>query len=295
MRLAGVSGLWQNLGALLLLAKPGIVMAELAAAMTGMLLARPMMPSWATIFWLGIVVVLAASGAAMANNLIEAASDRLMPRLAARCLALTMAGEQVVGVVSTVFMALSLILAATFLNQRVTLFLGVAIASYLWLYTVRQKRNSPLAFLVGGIPGALPPLIGAVAVAPLSPAPLLLSLVIYCWQVPHFLFIALQYQSQYERAGLPVFPLVYGFQPTRYLILASGAILLLMPIAFRLFAATSMVGIAALVIAGGLFIVTSFRSLQQPRRYRQGCFNSMFYLALLLLVLIVDSALHPWD
>jgi protoheme IX farnesyltransferase len=286
------------LAALWLLAKPGIVVAELVAALTGMLLVSPAMPSGATIFWLIISMVLAVGGAAMANGVMEAASDRLMPRLAARCLALERAGEKVVRTVAAAAMAMALILAATFLNFSTTLLLASAMVSYLCLYTARLKRTSPLAVLVGGIPGALPPLIGAAAVDSLATPALLLAAVIYCWQLPHFWFLALQYHEQYQRAGVPVFPLRYGEQITRRLILASTALLAPLPLLFGVFA-ISYWACAVMAVWGMGLLACATWAVRRRKRYRLGFFASLGYLTLLLATLVVDIAMHlpghmPW-
>jgi protoheme IX farnesyltransferase len=256
-----------------------------------MLLASPTFPSTDILLWAVISVGLAASGAAMANGLIDAESDRLMPRLTARCHALNLAGEKLVLAVAIGTIVTSLVLAAFFLNLLTALLLGATILSYLFFYTAWQKRISPFGVLVGGIPGALPPLIGAAAVGSFSAAPTLLAVVIYLWQLPHFLFLALEYQEQYRQAGVPVFPLIHGEKLTKLLILASSALLIPVTLCFRLFCSLTPVCTITLLIASLTLLACSTWALKHRNRYRHGFFASLIYLTLLLAVLITDATL----
>jgi protoheme IX farnesyltransferase len=278
--------------ALVILAKPGIVMAELAATLAGMLLASPTFPSTDLLLWVFISVSLAAVGAAMSNGLIEAESDRLMPRLAARCYALNLAGEKLVLAVAIATIVTSLVLAALIINLLTALLLATTIFSYLFLYTAWQKRISPFAVLVGGIPGSIPPLIGAAAAGSFTAAPALLSLVIYLWQLPHFLFLALEYQEQYRQAGVPIFPIIHGEKLTKLLILASTALLIPATLFFLLFGSISPICSMSLLIASVTFLAYNAWAIKLITRYRYGFFASLLYLAFFLAVLISDATLY---
>jgi protoheme IX farnesyltransferase len=278
----------QKAEALLRMARPGIVAAELAAALAGMLLASSVIPTRGSLFWLMLCVALSASGAVMANGLMEVASDRLMSRLAPRCRALDLVGEKTVRVTAAGCCGSSLVLAAIFINMPTVLLLGAALFFYLFLYTARLKRTSPLAVLAGGIPGALPPLIGAAAAGSLSAAPLLLAVVIYFWQLPHFLFLALQCREQYQLARVPVFPLVYGERLTKILIPAGNALILPLSLSITISGGNSAVCTLLLVLTGALLFFSSVWAVRRRYRYRYGFLWSQAYLAILLTLLITD-------
>ena len=215
-------------GALLLLSKPGIVLAETVAGFAGMLLASSgQLPTAATLCWGLLSLIMAASGAAMGNCLLDAATDRQMPRLAARGRALAIAGRELVLIIVLLLTGAAFVVTLLFLNSLALLLLAAASSSYLLLYTLWLKRRSPWGVLAGAIPGALPPLIGAAAVSGhVSTAPLLLALIIFIWQLPHFWFLALHYHEQYHRAGIPVLPVTHGIDLTKRLTLWSSAALL---------------------------------------------------------------------
>ena len=83
-----------------------------------------------------------------------------------------------------------------------------ALFSYVLVYTPLKVRT-PLSTLVGAVPGAVPPLIGwAAARGSLERGALALSLIVFLWQVPHFLAIAWIYRDQYARAGFRVLPVL---------------------------------------------------------------------------------------
>ena len=82
------------------------------------------------------------------------------------------------------------------------------VVSYVCVYTP-LKRTTTLNTLIGAVPGALPPVIGWTAVTgTLDAAAVVLFLIVFLWQVPHFLAIAWIYREDYARAGLKMLPVV---------------------------------------------------------------------------------------
>jgi heme o synthase len=101
----------------------------------------------------------------------------------------------------------------------------LALASYVLVYTP-MKQRSTLALLVGAVPGAIPPLVGWVAVTGrVGGGGLVLFAVLFAWQVPHFLAVSLYLREDYARGGLRVFALVHGERRTRQAIAASTTLL----------------------------------------------------------------------
>jgi protoheme IX farnesyltransferase len=275
--------------ALLLLSKPGIVLAEVMAALAGMLLATGR-TSAATGSWLILpAIALAAGGAAMLNGLLDAAPDRRMPRVATRCRALETAGSGPILAISITLMAAGMALAAVTTTLPAVLLLAGGCLAYIWLYTAWLKRRSPWAVLAGGIPGALPPIIGTAAVSgTISAAPLLLAAVIFIWQLPHFWLLALDCRDQYERAGIPVLPVTHGEPLTKTLTLATTLLLLPTTIALGRCAALSSAWFAAAGAAGVIFAFICARSLYLTKNYRQGFIGSLVYLLTIISAVCAD-------
>jgi protoheme IX farnesyltransferase len=144
--------------------------------------------------------------------------------------------------------------------------------------------------LAGAIPGALPPLIGAAAVTgQVSTAPLLLALIIFIWQMPHFWFLALHYREQYCQAGIPVLPVTLGIKLTKRLTLWSSAALLPTTLAFTLFGSFSVGFTMVLLLAGIIFPLFCYRYLYRNKDYRRGFIVSLAYLVVIFAAIIIDN------
>lgn len=128
-------------------------------------------------------------------------SGRLHPDVALR-----------LGIALGVFSVPALALVTNVLTAALS---AVAILSYVVVYTP-LKRRTPQAVLIGAVPGAIPPLLGWTAVTnSIDAGGLALFAVLFVWQLPHFLAIALYLQEDYRRAGMRVYPVVLGEQRTR--------------------------------------------------------------------------------
>jgi len=279
-------------GALFRLTKPGIVFAEVLAGLAGMLLASPRQPVAVAIFPVLVAIALAAGGAAMLNGLLDAEPDRRMPRLAARCQALAIAGPGRVLVLSLMLMGGGLILAALTAPPPALLLLAGGCLSYLCLYTFWLKRRSPWAVLAGGIPGALPPLIGATAVSgTLAAPPLLLAATIFIWQLPHFWLLALDCRQQYARAGIPVLPVTHGESLTKAFTLAGALLLLPVTLVLSSLLAHSVASFAVVGGAGLVFSLFCAHCLYRTNAYRKGFIASLVYLLVIIAVILCESFL----
>src|SRR3972149_878090 len=149
---------------------------------------------------------LVASGSAVFNQLIEIEADGRMRRTRARPLPsgrLTPAAARAFAIVLSVIGVVELALGVNLLASGIAL---TTLLTYTVFYTPLKKRSS-LATVVGGVPGALPPMIGwASARNNLSAEAWILFGIVFLWQMPHFLAIAWMYREDYRRAGFPLLP-----------------------------------------------------------------------------------------
>ncbi len=115
-------------------------------------------------------------------------------------------------------------LLSLLVNPLTALLTAAALASYVFVYTP-LKQVSPLALHVGAIPGALPPLIGWASVhGTLSSPAWALFAILFMWQLPHFLAIAIFRREEYARAGHQVLPVVKGVAATKRAIVGYAAV-----------------------------------------------------------------------
>jgi protoheme IX farnesyltransferase len=110
----------------------------------------------------------------------------------------------------------SVVLIGLATNWLAAALLALAILFYVFVYTVWLKRRTPQNIVIGGAAGAIPPLIGwAAAAGEIQLYPVLLFAIIFMWTPPHFWALSLYKSGDYERAGVPMLPVVVGLQSTR--------------------------------------------------------------------------------
>jgi protoheme IX farnesyltransferase len=173
--------------------------------------------------------------------------------------------------------------------------LGVAsILFYVFVYTVWLKPRSPWNAVVGGAAGAAAPLIADAAVnGAVGPAGWLLFAIVFLWQPPHVWAIALFRRSDYERAGIPMLPLVIGDQPTRWRMLwytLGLAPVTLAPVPLGLLGWIYLVAALALdawFVWHALCVLRERTEASARRLFHV----SLLYLFALLLAMLVDRAL----
>jgi len=181
-------------------------------------------------------------------------------------------------------------------NWSAAALLAIAIAFYVFVYTVWLKRRTAQNIVIGGAAGAFPPMIGWAAVTgDVGVASLALFAIIFMWTPPHFWSLALYRTEDYARAGVPMLPVVAGRAETKRQIQLYAALLApltLLPWALGLVGA--LYGIVATLL-GLLLIICALRLRREPeeagdRTARQMFGFSILYLFLLFALMIVDRA-----
>lgn len=171
----------------------------------------------------------------------------------------------------------------------------VALVSYVLLYTPLKPRTST-AMLVGAVPGALPPLMGWTAVTgQLDVGGYVLFAILFLWQIPHFVAIALFRKEEYAAAGLKSVPIERGDDASRLqIVLYLVALVPMTLLPYQLHIAGGWYLACALVLGLGflwLGAVGHFRRLGRAWA-RQTFFFSLLYLAGLFAALMLDSGVH---
>lgn len=232
---------------------------------------------------------LLAAGAASLNQVIEVERDALMKRTASRPLVtglLSMPFGIAFGLVTSLIGFLLLAIGANLLAAGLGL---ITLASYLFLYTPLKTR-SVWNTVIGAIPGALPPLIGWTAsTGVLNLNGWLLFMLLFAWQIPHFMAIAWIYREEYLQAGYKMLPSIdpNGLRCGRQSVIYS---LLLVQVSL-LMVSQKMVGFPFLIIGsilGLTMVVLAIRFSIQPGRKsaRILFFSSIIYLPFQLILMV---------
>ena len=245
-----------------------------------------------------ILCIAVGSGAAGAINMwYERDIDALMSRTANRPLpAGRVAPSDALGF-ATVLALFSVLLMGLATNWAAAGLLALAILFYVFVYTVWLKRRTPQNIVIGGAAGAFPPMIGWAAVTgDVSLVSLSLFAIIFLWTPPHFWALALYRSGDYERAGVPMMPVVVGAASTKRQMLAYTVALVpvsLVPFALGGAGLLYAVGVAVL---GAMFVISAVGVLREPadagdRRERRMFGFSILYLFLVFALLLADSLL----
>jgi protoheme IX farnesyltransferase len=278
------------------LMKPRVMSLVVFTALTGMVVAPGgLHPVLALIALIAITVGAGASGAL--NMWYDADIDARMARTAARPIPrgrVTADEALTFGVVLSVGSVLTL---GVLVNWVAGALLALTILYYVFFYTMWLKRRTPQNIVIGGAAGSFPPMIGWAAVTgSVGLESVLLFLIIFMWTPPHFWALALYRCRDYERAGVPMLPVVAGLRETRRQILVYSLLLTplaVMPAVIGLggaaYAVTSVVlGIIFVGLAVNVWRVTEGREADQAARKLFGF--SILYLFLLFAVLLAEHA-----
>lgn len=276
---------------LLILPKPGIVFLTLVATYAGICLGSRGMPLADSVaFWTLLGMGLASAGAATLNNFLDRDIDSVMQRTRGRSLPSGAITEQQAYLIGTVSVVASLSLLKIFVSPLVAFLTGVAIFTYVILYSLYLKRSTPFATHIGGVAGALPPLIGYSAVSgAMDINAVALFLIIVVWQQPHFWALALKYRDDYASAGIPILPLVIGIRATK--IRLFWYTLALLPVsALPCFLGISGVYyLATTTVMGLLYLGFTVRFLMSAREKEMFLFFfSIIYLTVIFAVMVFD-------
>ncbi|GAB4249427.1 MAG: heme o synthase [Acidobacteriota bacterium] len=235
-------------------------------AAAGFLLA-PTTAGWATFFHAVLGTVLLAAGTSVLNQYVELDADARMRRTLHRSLPRGLVAPAAAlrfGMLLSGAGALYLAVA----TSLTTALLGwLSAAVYLLLYTP-LKRKTPWATFIGAVPGALPPLMGWTAAGhSLAEFPgWLLFLLLFAWQVPHFLAIALLYDDDYRRGGFRMLPRRNGVDWAAPKVLLFSAFLLFLLLTPALVLNRSLLGIPPALALGIWFLSAALKLATRPSR-----------------------------
>jgi protoheme IX farnesyltransferase len=185
-----------------------------------------------------------------------------------------------------------ILLITLYFNTTAGLLAALSLISYAFLYTP-LKRISSIAVFVGAIPGALPPIIGYVAATThLNQFALLLFLIQFIWQFPHFWAIAWMKYDDYNKAGIMLLPSKGGKNKNTALMCVIYVIALiiagLLPFAFS---QIGLIGTIILSITGIIFLIPAVKLYftQENKDAKQLMFASLIYLPVSLFVILFDK------
>lgn len=291
------------------LTKPGITRLVTITAFPGFALVALMQPraEWAGLIWplLGSLlgIALSAAGANALNMWWEADRDALMRRTEGRPIPVGMIPPKkalkhgtLLGIAGT-----GVLMAAG--GPEAALLALLSLISYVFVYTPLKTRSG-WCTIVGAVPGALPPMIGAAAASPhdgvaaiLEPIGLALFAVMFLWQLPHFWAIAWMYRDDYARGGMRMISVRDGSGVrTATAMLATTALLVPVSLTPSIYSG-GLLGVpylatATLLGVGFLLLAARFARKRDDASAKHAFLGSIAYLPLVLLAACVEAGVR---
>lgn len=272
------------------LAKPRITLMVLITTAGGLALAGGVDLRTALYTLLGTALVVGSANTL--NCWLERDIDRHMTRTRGRPLPAGRLKPAVALVFGLTLAFVSIPLLTLGVNRLTGLLAAIALVSYVAVYTP-MKQKTPAALLVGSVPGALPPLIGWTAVTgKLEWAGLALFGVLFFWQLPHFIAIAIFREEEYTRAGFKVLPAVRGLRVAKVHAAVHAVLLLAVSLSLVPLKVAGL-GYFVVALALGLGMVAialrGFAPAAGHKWARQMFAASLVYLPLLFAALALDA------
>ena len=275
--------------------KMGLVQGNLIPAFAGAWLAVVMsnhsfLSSIPQILLMLIGSTLIMGGACALNNYYDQDIDRIMPSKQNRPTVNDRISDKNLLILSFGMMLLGE--ACLFLLNVPSGVLGlIGIVGYVSYYSIWSKRHTTWNTVVGSFPGAVPPLIGWVAIdGNISLIAIALFLVVFCWQPIHFYALAIKRSDEYSLANIPMLPSVKGFKRTRISMFIW--LVFLLPLPFLLSSlGTTFVVLATLLNLGWLYVgLTSFKKATEQTKWATKMFiYSLNYLVVFFVLVVVIS------
>ncbi|SFX68015.1 protoheme IX farnesyltransferase [Thermoactinomyces sp. DSM 45891] len=280
--------------------KPGINKSNLLATFTGFWLASGFQHfDFLNLLWTLLGTALVIAGGCVLNNFYDRDIDPKMNRTETRAVPEGRI-KPIVALWYGIFLSLAGFIVLGVLVNAVAAFLGfVGFFVYVMIYTMWLKRTSVWNTVVGGVSGAVPPMIGWVAVTGrIDLTAWALFLVLFMWQPPHFFALAMRRVEEYRAAGIPMLPVIKGFAETKIQTLLFT--LLLLPSSLLLFftGASGWVYLTAATILGVVYIILSIKGFyaKDDIAWAKMMFiYSLIYLMGILLVIVIDKGITSFN
>ena len=277
------------------LTKPNVVYLMLLTTVVGMLMATPGVVPLDILIFGNLGIGLCSACGAVLNHLADQRIDLIMARTHNRPIAQGRVAPRDAGIFAIALGVIGLSMLLLMVNQLTAWLTLFSMIGYAGIYTLWLKRATPQNIVIGGLPGAAPPLLGWTAVTnDIHGYGLLLVLIVFAWTPPHFWALAIHRKDDYAKAGIPMLPVTHGVKYTSLHILLYTFVLLAATI---LPFATGMSGplyLVAAVVLGGFFLYWAIAIMRGVPNAPFATFKfSIVYLMALYMSMLLDHYVYP--
>ena len=277
------------------LTKPGVQAMLFVSCISGMLIGSEFKPPLSTFFFGLLGISFLAASSAVINHIFDKQIDAKMERTSSRPLVVGDITNNQAIVFSVLLYLSGSLMILTFANALTWVLTTLTFLFYGFIYTRYLKFMTSQNIVIGGLAGAMPPLLGWTAISDtIEPNALLLVLIVMVWTPPHFWALAIHRLDDYSKADVPMLPVQKGVAFTKQHILLYTVLLFvctLLPYATELF---NEVYLVCAVILGLIFVYYSYRLLvDDSNSHAMPTFAySIVYLGALFSVMLLDFYIY---
>src|SRR5947209_17402893 len=285
----------QTISSYIDLMKPHVTVLLLGTTVAAMAIAHQGLPPLGLVLATLLGGAMAAGSANCINCYIDRDIDQIMGRTQRRSLPSGRVQPRQALIFGIIIGIGSFIILAAFVNLLSATLACSAILFYVFVYTLGLKRSSAQNIVIGGAAGAVPVLVGWAAVTNTITLPAIwLFAIIFYWTPPHFWALSLLIQKDYEKAHIPMLPVVMGEGETRKQIFLYSLLLLAVTLVLFGMRAMGYFYLVAALVLGGILVYMSLRLLREKSKSRAKtlfCYSNC-YLALIFAAMVLDRTIH---
>ena len=273
------------------LTKPKVVALMILTSIIGMFLSVPGMVPIDVLILGNVGIALCAGAAAVINHVVDRKIDLKMSRTLNRPVAKGRVSPYQALLFSTILGLIGMAILLVYINSLTAWLTLASLFGYAVLYTSYLKRATPQNIVIGGLAGAVPPLLGWTAVTgEIHGHALLLVLIIFAWTPPHFWALAVHRKDEYAKAEIPMLPVTHGEKYTKISILLYTVLMILvtlLPFAVGMSGWLYILG--ALILGAGFLYWAIMMMLDRNPNAGMDTFKySIVYLMALFIIMLVD-------
>lgn len=273
------------------LTKPRVVMLLMLTAIVGMFMATPDMVPLDVLLLGSLGMAFAMGAAAAVNHVVDQRIDAIMARTGNRPIVQGKISPQRALAFAAALSTASMFILSFFINPLTAFLTLFGIVGYAFIYTLYLKRATPQNIVIGGLAGAIPPLLGWTAVTnQIDPHALLLVLIVFVWTPPHFWALAIHRRDDYAKAGIPMLPVTHGIDYTKSSVLHYTLLLAVCTLLPYLSGMSGLIYLASALVLNAIFVLYAVKLKfgNAPGIAMKTFGYSIVYLMLLFIALLVD-------
>jgi len=276
--------------------KPRVVALLVLTALVGMCLSVPGAIPWQVLIPAMVGIGFLSSAAAAINHIVDERIDSIMGRTYNRPVATGRLTAKKATLFACLLAISGFIILYGWINPLTAWLTFAGLVGYSFIYTMYLKRATPQNITIGGLAGAIPPLLGWTAMTnEIHPHALLLVLLVFTWTPPHFWALAIHRKDDYAKVNIPMLPVTHGVNFTKTQILLYTVLLFVVCLLPYLVGMSNWLYLIGAVVLNLIFFVYAWKlKFNAEDETAMDTFKfSIIHLMLLFIILLVDHYLLP--